>query len=65
LKLDVVILDFPGHIATAVELSNPTQGDSWKFNGKRYTVADPTYINANIGMTMPQYKNTQPKLLAF
>jgi hypothetical protein len=65
LKLDVVILDFPGHIATAVEFSQPAQGDSWKFNGKRYTVADPTYINANAGMTMPQYKGKAPKLVAF
>jgi hypothetical protein len=65
LNLDVVILDFPGHIATAVEFSKPAQGDSWKFNGKRYTVADPTYVNANAGMTMPQYKGKAPKLLAF
>ena len=65
LKLDVVILDFPGHIATAVEFSQPTQGDSWKFNGKRYTVADPTYVNANAGMTMPQYEGKVPKLVAF
>jgi hypothetical protein len=65
LNLDVVILDFPGHIATAVEFSKPAQGDSWKFNGKRYTVADPTYVNANAGMTMPQYKRKAPKLVAF
>jgi hypothetical protein len=65
LNLDVVILDFPGHIATAVEFSKPAQGDSWKFNGKRYTVADPTYVNANAGMTMPQYKGKTPKLVAF
>jgi hypothetical protein len=65
LKLDVVILDFPGHIATAVAFSTPINGDSWKFNGKRYTVADPTYVNANAGMTMPQYKSKKPKLVAF
>lgn len=65
LKLDVVILDFPGHIATAVEFSQSNKGDSWKFNGKRYTVADPTYVNANAGMTMPQYKGKIPKLVAF
>jgi hypothetical protein len=65
LTLDVVIIDFPGHIATAVEFSKPVQGDSWELNGKRYTVADPTYVNANVGMTMPQYKNKAPKLIAF
>jgi hypothetical protein len=65
LTLDVVIVDFPGHRATAVEFSKPVQGDSWELNGKRYTVADPTYVNANVGMTMPQYKNKAPKLIAF
>lgn len=65
LGLDVVIADFPGHIATAVEFSKPVQGDSWNMNGKRYTMADPTYVNANVGMTMPQYRGKAPKLLAF
>lgn len=65
LGLDVVIVDFPGHIATAVEFSQPVQGDSWNMNGKRYTMADPTYVNANVGMTMPQYQGKAPKLLAF
>jgi hypothetical protein len=61
----VVIVDFPGHIATAVEFSKPVQGDSWELNGKRYTIADPTYVNANVGMTMPQFIGKTPKLIAF
>lgn len=65
LNLDVVIVDFPGHIATAVEFNSPTEGDSWEFNGKRYTMADPTYVNANVGMTMPQYQGIQPKMVTF
>lgn len=65
LGLDVVILDFPGHIATAVEFHDNVSGDAWKFKGKRYTVADPTYVNADAGMTMPQYQGKTPKLLAF
>lgn len=65
LKLDVVIVEFPGHVATAVEFSQKASGDSWKFNGKRYTIADPTYVNANSGMTMPQYQGKTPKLVAF
>lgn len=65
LKLDVVIVEFPGHVATAVQFSQPVQGDNWKFNGKRYTIADPTYVNANAGMTMPQYKGKIPRIEAF
>ncbi len=65
LKLDVVIVEFPGHVATAVQFSQKPNGDNWKFNGKRYTIADPTYINANAGMTMPQYQGKAPTLVAF
>lgn len=65
LNLDVVILDFPGHIATAVAFNQTASGDNWMLNGKQYTVADPTYINAKIGMTMPMFKNVTPKLIAF
>ncbi|MDD2698861.1 MAG: hypothetical protein PHF17_08685 [Arcobacteraceae bacterium] len=57
LGLDVVGLKFEDHLATAVNFSSKIDGDSFIFDGKRYTVSDPTYINANAGMTMPQYKN--------
>lgn len=57
LGLDVVGVKFEGHLATAVHFSTPIEGDSFLFDGKRYTISDPTYINANAGMTMPQYKN--------
>ena len=65
LGLDTVLLHYPGHIAAAVKFSQLPKGDSLSFKGKRYTVADPTYNYASIGMTMPQFKNKQPKVLAF
>ena len=65
LNLDVVILDFPGHIAAAVAFNQTAPGDNWKLNGRQYTVTDPTYINANVGMTMPMFKNITPKLITF
>ena len=65
LKLEVVLLDYPGHIAAAVALNGKTAGDSWELNGRRYTVTDPTYINASIGMTMPNLRMYKPKLLTF
>lgn len=65
LKLEVVLLDYPGHIAAAVAFDGNTQGDSWMFNGRRYTVTDPTYINASAGMTMPDLQAHKPKLLTF
>ena len=57
LGLDVVGVKFEDHLATGVAFSSVVDGDSFVTNNKRYTMCDPTYINANIGITMPQYKN--------
>ncbi len=65
LGLDVVILDYPGHVATAVAFSSEVSGDALRYNNRRYVVADPTFINANAGMTMPQLAKTQPKVIPF
>ena len=63
LGLEVVGLDFPGHIATAVHFNEEVRGDAIRFNNKRYVITDPTYINASAGMTMPDYKNKQPGVI--
>ncbi len=63
LGLDVVGLKYSDHLASAVNFSTKVSGDSFIFEAKRYTVSDPTYINANVGMTMPQYKNSQFKII--
>jgi hypothetical protein len=65
LKLDVVGLNYPGHVATAVHFTQDAGGDFVTYNGRRYTVADPTYINATAGMTMPEYGNTKPGIISF
>ncbi|ASP38370.1 hypothetical protein CHH28_06610 [Bacterioplanes sanyensis] len=62
LGLDVIITDYPGHVATAVAFNSPVKGDSVRFQGREYVVADPTYINAQVGMTMPQLAAIAPKL---
>lgn len=59
LHLDVVLLDYPDHIATAICFSNDVQGDYFYCNGKKYTVCDPTYIGAFAGMTMDGYQNQE------
>ena len=65
LGMDAVLLDYPGHIAAAVAFSSKVNGDQLVYQGKTYTVTDPTYINAKAGMTMPQFKQTQPKVVRF
>ncbi len=62
LGLEVIGLNYPGHVATAVHMKQGA-GDHVTHNGKRYTVTDPTYINASAGMTMPDYKNTKPGII--
>jgi hypothetical protein len=63
LKLEVVGLDYPGHIATAVHFNGQVRGDTFIYRGKRYVVTDPTFINADAGMSMPQHKNTKPGVI--
>lgn len=63
--LDVVLLDYPDHIATAVRFDEDVAGDYLMVDGNKYTVCDPTYIGASIGMTMPQYKNVPAKVLKY
>lgn len=64
LGLDVVLLDYPDHIATAVAFSTEVQGDYFTYGQKRYVVCDPTYIGAAVGMTMQRYVNTEFKVLS-
>ena len=63
--LDVVGLDYPGHVATAVRFNESVSGDSVNYNGKRYVISDPTYINASVGMAMPEFKSELPKVIAY
>ena len=61
----VVGLQYEGHIATAVCFGENVdmEGDKFSYAGKKYYVCDPTYVNASIGMTMPQFKGKMPKII--
>lgn len=65
LNLDVVGLDYPGHVAAAVHFNAAVSGDSVTYQGKSYTVTDPTFINASAGMTMPDFKQYKPTVIAY
>lgn len=62
---EVVGLQYDGHIATAVAVKSDIQGDAFTVRGKRFVVADPTFINANIGRTMTGYENQSPQIISF
>lgn len=53
LGLDVALIYYPGHLATAVRFNTPVSGDAMMIAGKRFTVCDPTYIGAPVGAQMP------------
>ena len=63
LNLDVVGLDYPGHVATAVRFTGNTPGDAVMYRSARYVVCDPTYINARYGECMPDFKKVAPEIV--
>ena len=63
LGLDCVLIYYPGHLACAVRFTEKEKGDYYMFNQEEYTVCDPTYINAPIGMQMPDFKNKEATII--
>jgi len=57
--VNVVGVKYKDHMATALYI--PLEGDKVKYGVREYVVADPTYINANIGQSMPKYKPLKPE----
>lgn len=53
LGLDVALIYYPGHLAAAVAFGEETGGDAVMIGGRKFTVCDPTYIGAPVGMQMP------------
>ncbi len=63
LGLDVLLVYYPGHLATAVGFTEDVQGDYIMREGKKYVVCDPTYIGAPVGRTMPEMDNAKAKVI--
>ena len=61
--LEVVGLDYQGHISTAVRFSKEVPGDAVQYQGRRYSICDPTFIDADAGMCMPQFKGVSPSII--
>lgn len=62
---DVLLLDYPGHVATAVcaDEEEDMKGTHVRLEGKKYLVCDPTYVNAKVGQLMPSCKAKRPKVI--
>lgn len=63
LGLDIILVFYPGHLATAVAFTENVDGDYVDLNGKHYIICDPTYIGAPIGATMPDMDNKTAKVV--
>lgn len=62
LGLDVVLLHYPGHLATAVDFGGGVSGDCIDLDDGRYLVCDPTYIGAPVGMAMSDCKRQRAQV---
>jgi len=56
--VSVVGLKYEDHMATAIYV--PIEGDDVIVKSRKFIIADPTYINAPIGMSMPKYRSIKP-----
>ena len=63
--LDVVLLDYPEHISTAVCFTEDVDGDYFMLDNKKYVACDPTYIGADVGLSMPSMRKYNPAVVTF
>lgn len=65
LGLDVALIYYPGHLATAVCFSGDVEGSAMMIGGRKFIVCDPTFIGAPVGRQMPglDYGETKAILL--
>ena len=67
LGLKCVLVYYPGHLASAVQFTDSDAiakgGDYINVNGSKFIIADPTYIGATVGATMPDMDNASAKVI--
>lgn len=63
LGLESVLLNYPDHLAAAVNFKEEVTGDYLTVDGRKYVVCDPTYINSNVGMAMPQCRGESAQVV--
>jgi len=63
LGLKVILVFYPGHLATAVRFTEDVKGDYIMLGNEKFIVCDPTYIGAPVGKTMPRMDNKTAKVI--
>lgn len=59
LKLKVILIYYPGHLAMAVNFTDEVNGDYIMYDNMKFIVCDPTYILSHVGETMPSMKDKE------
>jgi len=62
-KVPTVGVQFLGFYSTAVSFDKPLDGDYYYFNNEKYYITDPTFLNAPIGISMPEFTGLTPQLI--
>lgn len=63
LGLKCILVYYPNHLACAVGFDQAVQGDYVVVGGRRFVIADPTYIGAPVGRTMPDMDNSSAQVI--
>lgn len=62
LGVECQLITYPGHESASVSLNEPIDGDSYTLDGRTFYISDPTYIRADTGMCMPDFRSVTPVL---
>ncbi len=65
LGLDVIGLDYPGHVATAVRFTEKVAGQTIDYQGATYVICDPTFVYSPPGAVIPSKSHLTPKVIVF
>jgi len=63
LRLPVVGVQFPGYFSTAVCYDTPIDGNYYYLKREKYYITDPTFVNAPLGVMMPEFESLTPRLI--
>jgi len=60
LNQKAALVEFPGFYSVAISMDQPMDGDNFLLNGRMFTIADPTFDNAPLGLVMKEYYPLKP-----
>jgi len=60
LNQKAALVEFPGFYSVAISMDQPMDGDHFLVEGKNYTMAEPTFENAPLGLVMKEFYPLKP-----